>query len=113
MATETGNGTTESDVESEEGFSPYMRGVTVTTTATLAGILAALLSTVEASGPGDPLGGFFLLAAIVLQFPFYNLIGIDTEDFGGKDFLYIIFMTFTLWFIAWTVLLTAGTETLF
>lgn len=111
MATETGTEATESDIEgkSDEGFSPYMRGVTVTTTATLAGIGAALLSMMQASGSGDPIAGFFVMAAVIVQMPFYSLIGIDTEEFGGKDYLYIVFMTFTLWFISWGILLTAGT----
>ncbi len=110
MATETGDGTTDSETaESEDGISPYMRGVTVTTTATLAGIVAAVLSVIRASGPGDiTSAGLWLVVMIIIQFPLYNVLGIDTSEFGGKDYAYIVFMTFTLWFIAWGILLTAG-----
>jgi hypothetical protein len=112
MATETGDSTTESDIETESdsGLSPYMRSITVTTGSTLAGIVAALLSLMQASGPEDPTGGVFLFAAILLQFPLYSALGIDTSDFGGKDYAYVFFMTFVLWFISWGILLTAGTE---
>jgi len=112
MATETGESTTESDIETEsdDGLSPYMRSITVTTCSTLAGIAAAVLSLMEATGPEDPTGAFLLLAAIIVQFPLYKAIGVDTGDFGGKDYAYVFFMTFVLWFISWGILLTAGTE---
>ncbi|MFT4947335.1 MAG: hypothetical protein ACI8TL_001577 [Natronomonas sp.] len=112
MATETGESTTESDIEAEsdDGLSPYMRSITVTTASTLAGIAAAILSLMEATGPEDPTGAVFLFAAILIQFPLYKAVGIDTSDFGGKDYAYIFFMTFVLWFISWGILLTAGTE---
>ncbi len=110
MATETGE-TAESDTEtSGEGVSPYMRSVIVTTCSTLAGIAAGVLAQMQAAGPNDPTGAFFLLGAVLIQFPIYQAIGIDTSDFGGKDYAYVFFMTFVLWFISWGILLTAGTE---
>lgn len=108
MATETGDGTTDSETESDQGLSPYMRGVTVTTTATIFGILAGLVSTMRAAGPGDTSGALWLVAAIVVQFAVYSAVGIDTDEFGTKDYLYIAFMTFAMWFISWGILLTAG-----
>lgn len=107
MATETGD----SDTESGESISPYMRSITVTTAATLLGVVAAILSTLYATVEGEPdtlLGGLFLVAAIAVQFPLYNLVGIDVEDFGTKDQLYIFFMTFVMWFVVWTITLTTG-----
>jgi hypothetical protein len=111
MATETGDSAAGSDVEtgSDSGISPYMRGVIVTTGATLAGIGAAILSAIQASGPEDTIAGFFLIGAILVQFPLYSLIGIDIDEFGTKDYLYILVMTGALWFISWGILLTAGT----
>jgi hypothetical protein len=53
-------------------------------------------------------GAIWLIAVIIVQFPFYSAVGIDTSEFGTKDYLYIFFMTFTLWFISWGILLTAG-----
>ncbi|MXR52799.1 hypothetical protein GRX03_14440 [Halovenus sp. WSH3] len=110
MATETGESTTGSDVETDDGLSPYMRSITVTTCSTLAGIAAGVLSLMGATGPEDATGAFFLLAAILIQFPIYSAVGIDTSDFSGKDYAYVFFMTFALWFISWGILLTAGTE---
>lgn len=109
MSTETGNEHAESDLDGEsEGMSSYMRSVTVTTTATLAGIVAALLSMARAAGPEDTTALIWLFALILAQFPFYKVLGIEIEEFGAKDFLYVAFMTFALWFIAWGILLTAG-----
>jgi hypothetical protein len=109
MATETGEETTDS-AESDGGLSPYMRSVTVTTGAMSAGILAVLVSNIQASGLDDLSGVLWLVAAIVVQFTLYSAVGIDTSEFGAKDYLYIGFMTFTLWFISWGILLTAGVE---
>lgn len=111
MATETGDGTTESEVDtdSESGFSSYMRSVTVTTGATLAGISAAIAAVLLELNPQETTAGVILVGAILVQFLIYKLIGIDTDSFGTKDYLYISFMTFVLWFISWSIMLTAGT----
>ncbi len=97
MATETG-----------ERFSPHLRGVTVTTTATLLGLVAGVGSAVLAASPQDFIGVGLVAGAIVVQFPLYRVIGIDVDDFGKKDYLYVAFMTVVLWFITWGILLTAG-----
>jgi hypothetical protein len=97
MATETG-----------DRFSPHLRGVTVTTSATLLGMVAGVLSAVVASGPTDPIGLALVAGAVLVQFPIFGLIGIDVDDFSTKDYLYVAFMTFVLWFITWAILLTAG-----
>ena len=38
-----------------------------------------------------------------------GLVAVDVQEFGAKDILYVAFMTFSLWFVSWTVLLTTGT----
>lgn len=114
MATETGDSSTDTS-ESSIGlgweFSSYMRSITVTTLATLFGVLAAILSVLFATANGQPddvTGGLILLAAVLVQFPLYKFMGIDVEDFGVKDQLYVAFMTFALWFVTWSLLLTTG-----
>jgi hypothetical protein len=97
MATETG-----------DRFSPHLRGVTVTTIATLFGTVAGVLSAVTAGGPEDVIGLALFAGAVAVQFPLFGLIGIDVDDFSKKDYLYVAFMTFVLWFISWAILLTAG-----
>lgn len=114
MATETGEGTEATEevaeeVERGDSVSPYVRGVVVTTMATLSGIVAAIASAMWATGPGDPMALLYLFLAVVVQFPAYQGLGIDTREFGTKDKLYVTFMTFVLWFISWTILMTAGT----
>jgi len=113
MATETGDGTDASGVSetsdsATDGVSPYIRSITVTTVATLAGIGAGIGTHVIVAGPSDTIGLAVLVAAIVVQFPIYRVVGIDTSDFSAKDQIYVGFMTFVLWFVSWTILLTTG-----
>ena len=118
MATETADGSETADSSSDTGdpenpdnMSPYMRGVTITTIATVMGMVAAVVSSFVATANGDPdsfTGVLVMIIAIIVQFPIYKLLGIDVEAFGTKDQLYIFFMTFVLWFVSWTILLTTG-----
>jgi len=96
--------------ETVEMDSAHVRSVTVTTLASLAGIVAMLISeyAVEAD-PSSNVSLFVVVGAIAVQFPILKLAGVDTDDFSTKDYLYIAFMTFSLWFVSWTLLLTAST----
>lgn len=115
MATETGDSTAdagessvEGDVEESGGYSDYIRKVGVTTGATLSGIAAGIVSSQFATSAGDRTALMVLAAAIFVQFPLYRLIGMDMDEFTTKSRIYIVFMTFVLWFISWGVLLTTG-----
>jgi hypothetical protein len=103
MATETETGT---------GLTGHVRGVAVTTLACLAGVVAAVAAgTVVGTGveaASDVRALAFLVAAVVGQYPVLKAIGVDIDDFGAKDHLYVAFMTFTLWFITFAILLTTG-----
>lgn len=94
----------------ESRFSDHTRGVVVTTVACLAGIAAAFVSAlylgVTADDAASTLAVVILGAFVMLQFPMLKLVGIDIGDFGIKDNLYVTFMTFTLWFITYTILLS-------
>jgi len=100
--------------ESAAGLSDHMRGVTVTTIACLAGILAALASaavvgtTPEAAG--DIQAVLIMGIAIFAQFPILKTVGVDISEFGIKDNLFVSFMTFCLWFITYAILLTSAVE---
>ena len=87
----------------------HIRGLTVTMLACVAGIAAAVVSTVVASSATDTTGLYVVVVAILVQLPVLRVVGIDLEDFSTKDYLYVAFMTFALWFVSWGVLLTAGT----
>jgi hypothetical protein len=107
--------------ETADARASHIRGLTVTTLASIAGILAAIGSSVVTAGAADPAtsttGTFVVVAAVLVQFPILEALGraglvaVDVQDFGAKDYLYVVFMTFSLWFVSWTVLLT--TETTF
>ncbi len=98
MATDTG-----------DAVSPHVRGVTVTTISTVFGVLAGLVSAVVATSATDTIGLTVVLLAILVQFPLVHVLGIDVTEFSTKDKIYVAFMTVVMWFIAWGILLTAGT----
>jgi len=92
----------------------HVRSIGVTALAALAGVGAAFLSavitgdaaTVEAAAT-DTRTYMIVLAAILIQFPLINAAGIyEEEEFGPKHYLFISFMTFSLWFVVWGILLT-------
>ncbi|MFC6874479.1 MULTISPECIES: EMC6-like membrane protein [Halobellus] len=98
--------------ESQGGLSDHLRGVTVTTLACLAGIAAALASArfvgTDVAAAASQQSLLLVGALILAQFPILRVVGIDISEFGAKDYLYVAFMTFTLWFITFGVLLTEG-----
>lgn len=93
--------------ETVDGRAAHLRSVTITSVTALSGIAAALASAALASGASDPSGLYPLAGAILLQLPILRLLRIGVEDFSAKDNLYVAFMTFSFWFVTWTVLLTA------
>ncbi|MFB6087212.1 MAG: hypothetical protein ABEJ85_01725 [Haloarculaceae archaeon] len=94
--------------ETADGWDSHLRGLTVTTLASLLGIGAGVASQVLASGATDNTGLYILAGAVLVQFPVYLAIGIDVGDFGVKEVLYVTFITFSLWFVSWGILLTTG-----
>jgi hypothetical protein len=100
--------------ESLDARAQHVRSITVTTLAALGGVAAAVVSGVlTASLPATDAAtaneALLALAVFVsIQFPLLRLLGIDVQDFGAKDILYIVFMTFSLWFVVWGILLTSG-----
>ncbi|GAA0664805.1 hypothetical protein ACFQDG_11080 [Natronoarchaeum mannanilyticum] len=99
--------------ETADGRESHLRSVTITTITALAGVGAAIASAYIA---GDVSAGeaaknqqaqLVVLAAIVVQYPLFSVMGYD--DFGGvKDYLFVAFMTFSLWFITWGIILMTG-----
>jgi len=76
-----------------------------------AGGLSFLLGGVpDATGvqPNTFLAVLLLMAGIVFQKHIFMLIGIDLTELGKKDWFYQGFMTFALWLITWTILLTTS-----
>jgi hypothetical protein len=74
------------------------------------GILAGVLAFYADRVPtGTALGILFLLAGIVFQKYIFLALRMDYLGLTSKDWLYQGFMTFSLWFISWTILLSAST----
>lgn len=98
--------------ETSRGLSDHVRGVTVTTLASLAGIAAAFVSAAvvgtDAAAATDPLSLVIVVAAILVQYPILYAIRVDVSEFGIKDNLYVAFMTFALWFLTYAVALDTG-----
>lgn len=95
--------------ESVDRRAAHIRGLTVTTLASLAGVTAAVVSQAVAGSATDNIALYVLVGTILVQFPILKVLGIDIDDFSTKDYLYVAFMTFALWFVSWGVLLTANT----
>ena len=103
--------------ETVEGLSGHERGITVTTLACIAGIVAALGSffiTGVAGGAVEPAAAatdsqalYLVLGAILVQFPILHVVGVKFGDMSAKDYLYVAFLTFALWFISFGIMLTA------
>jgi hypothetical protein len=85
-----------------------------TVIACMMGILAGIASFIfsgqvdaaTGSQPNAIIGVLILLAGIVFQRHIFMIVKIDYTSLGGKDWFYQAFMTFSLWFISWTLLLT-------
>jgi hypothetical protein len=90
-----------------------------TLVACLLGIFTGILSFFSGGVP-DTLGlqnngllGFMImLAGIVIQRHIFTLLRMDTSRLGAKDWFYQGFMTFALWFLTWTILLSSPRGTL-
>jgi len=82
--------------------------------ACLLGMFAGVISYLSGGAPNAQglqnnglLGFMLMLAGIVVQKHLFILLGMDTSKLGGKDWFYQGFMTFALWFMAWTILLSS------
>jgi len=58
--------------------------------------------------PNAVIGLLLLAAGVVFQKHVFMLIRIDYMALTGKDWFYQGFMTFALWFMTWTILLTTA-----
>ena len=94
--------------ESKAGMTGHLRSVTVTTITSLGGVVAGVLSATLAESATDQIGLAILLAVIIANLGVMRVVGVDVAEFGAKDHLYNVFMTFSLWYVTWGVFLTTG-----
>ncbi|SEW17017.1 EMC6-like membrane protein [Natrinema salifodinae] len=90
----------------------HIRSVSVTAMSALLGVGAAVASAtwvgVSNAAAQNTQALTFVLGAILVQYILINVSGIYGEDeFGTKHYLFVAFMTFSLWFVTWGILLTA------
>jgi hypothetical protein len=83
--------------------------------ACLLGVFTGILSYMSGGVPNSHglqnnglLAFMLMLAGIVIQKHVFMLIGMDTSKLGAKDWFYQGFMTFALWFMVWTILLSSS-----
>jgi len=84
--------------------------------ACVLGMIAGIASYFIAGAPSpetgaqpDPFVGILiLLVAVVLQRTIFILIKIDTAKLGKKDWFYQAFMTFAIWYLSWTIILSTS-----
>ncbi|HII51861.1 MAG TPA: hypothetical protein HA321_02985 [Halobacteriales archaeon] len=87
----------------------HLRSLRATGTSTIVGIVAALVTHSLSSGPSDILISVpILIASLFLGLGIMQLLGVNVSAFSKKDHFYVSFMTFTMWFVTWTLLLTAN-----
>lgn len=84
----------------------HIRSLVVTAATTLGGAIAGTATFYVAQGPNDNLGLGVLAIAIAVELGVMHIMGVDIGDFSTKDQLYVVFMTFSMWFVVWTILLT-------
>jgi hypothetical protein len=94
--------------ETADPRASHRRSLKVTATASLAGVAAGVVTPMVTTGPADRLGLAGMIGAVLGVRGRLRLIGIDVDDFSTKDHLYVAFMTFSLWFVTWTILLQTG-----
>jgi hypothetical protein len=70
-------------------------------------IFSGQVDAATGSQPYALIGWLILLLGIVFQRHIFMIARIDYTALGGKDWFYQAFMTFALWFISWTLLLTS------
>jgi hypothetical protein len=93
----------------------HVRAVSVTALAALFGVGAAfasvfLTSDLSASEAAkNQTAQLVVVGAILVQIPLVQQSGIyDADEFGAKLVLFIAFMTFSMWFVTWGILLQTG-----
>ncbi|WEL21318.1 hypothetical protein [Halorhabdus sp. BNX81] len=94
--------------ETSHRLTGHARSVTVTALSTIGGVIAGVASHMLFTVAESQSALGLVIAAAVAQFPILYAVGIDLDDFSAKDYLYVGFMTFSLWFVTWSILLTTA-----
>jgi hypothetical protein len=102
--------------ETQSQRQAHVLAVTRTGIAAFLGVAAAFGSwfltqdMTAAAASKDQTAQLIVLGAVVVQPFLQQLLGIYKDDFGAKDFLFILFVTFAMWFVTWTIILTSDSH---
>lgn len=112
--TRSGSGAKAEQLRSEKQRA-HLNRIARTLAACFIGMIAGGLSFALGGTPNENmvqpnalLGLVILAAAIVIQRHLFVLLRLDTPELGAKDWFYQGFMTFALWFMTLTILLTTS-----
>ena len=94
--------------ETDGGLTGHARSVAITSVTALGGVVAGVASARMAASATDRIGLAIMVGMLLVNLVVLRAIGIDISEFGGKDHLFNAFMTFSLWYVTWGVLLTTG-----
>ncbi len=97
MSTETG-----------EKLDSHHQSLIVIMATTLGGIGAGIVTNTIAAGPSDQVALAMVGVALAVELVIMQITGVDVRGFSTKDQLYVLFMTFSMWYVAWTILLSTG-----
>jgi hypothetical protein len=85
----------------------HVKSLIVVMATTLGGIGAGVATAEVATGATDEIGLMIVAGALAVELAVMQVLGVDVREFSTKDQLYVLFMTFSMWYVAWTILLTA------
>ncbi|MFB6104245.1 MAG: hypothetical protein ABEJ57_04055 [Halobacteriaceae archaeon] len=88
------------------GLTGHARSIAVTATATLMGVVGGVVSAEVAASATDRISLGVFLGAVLVAYVVMRVVGVDITEFSMKDNAYVTFMTFALWFITFSILLT-------
>jgi hypothetical protein len=97
MSTETGD-----ELDSQ------VQSLIVIAATTLGGIGAGVATNEIAAGAFDQAAVAMVGIALGVELVVMQVLGVDVREFSTKDQLYVLFMTFSMWYVAWTILLSTG-----
>jgi hypothetical protein len=92
--------------ETDDRRDSHMRSLIVVAVTTLGGVGAGVASTEVAASATDQGALLVVGSALLLELVVMQVLGVDVREFSTKDQLYVLFMTFSMWYVAWAILLT-------
>ncbi len=94
------------NTETEEKIR-YREGILKTAVASIFGIIAGILSYLATGNTRsrDAFAILILFFMIYIQKFILKQLNVNVEELSGKDWFYIGFITFDLWYVSWVFLL--------